>query len=164
MGERWILNASPTIVMAKIGKLDLLTSLPDEVILPNAVAEEIKAGPEGDAARSAVEAGLFRMIETPDPSPELIAWDLGAGETSVISYAIENPSWTAILDDGAARRCAASFRIPVKGSLAIVLIARKRGIIPSAKQTLQAMRDVGLYMDDRIIRQALKETVGEDWW
>lgn len=163
MSERWILNASPTIIMARIGKLGLLTSLPDEVVLPEAVAEEVKAGPEGDAARLAVETNTFRVIETPEPSPELIAWDLGAGETSVISYALEHPTWTAILDDGAARRCAASFGIHVKGSLAVVILARKRGIIPSAKQILQAMREAGLRLDDRIIRQALKETVGEDW-
>ena len=163
MSERWILNASPTIIMAKIGKLDLLTSLPDEVVLPEAVAKEILVGPEGDAARLAVETNTFRLIETPEPSPELAAWDLGAGETAVISYALEHPDWTAILDDGAARRCAASFGVRVKGSLAVVILAKKRGIIPSAKQTLQAMRDVGLRLDDRVIRQALKETVGEDW-
>jgi predicted nucleic acid-binding protein len=163
MSELWILNASPTIVIAKIGKLGLLTSLSEKVVIPRAVAEEIKAGPEGDAARSAVEAGMFQIIETPDPSPELAAWDLGAGETSVISYTIENPSWTAILDDGAARRCAAGFEVRVKGSLAIVILAKKRGLIPSAKQTLLAMREAGIRLDDRTIRQALKETVGEDW-
>jgi predicted nucleic acid-binding protein len=163
MSERWILNASPTIIMAKIGKLDLLTSVPDEVVLPEAVAKEILAGPEGDAARLAVEANKFRVIETPEPSPELVTWDLGAGETSVISYALEHPTWTAILDDGAARRCAASFGIHVKGSLAVVILARKRGIIPSAKLILQAMREAGLRLDDQIIRQALNETVGENW-
>jgi predicted nucleic acid-binding protein len=163
MGENWILNASPTIVMAKVGQLNLLKSLPEKVILPKAVANEIKAGPENDVARSAVEDGFFHIIETPRPSPELVAWDLGAGETSVISYAIENPGWIAIIDDGAARRCAASFGVRVKGSLAVVILAKKRGLIPSAKQILQAMLEAGIRLDDRIIRQALKETVGEDW-
>jgi predicted nucleic acid-binding protein len=36
-------------------------------------------------------------------------------------------------------------------------------LIPSAKQFLRAMQEAGLRLDDRIIRQALKETVGEDW-
>jgi predicted nucleic acid-binding protein len=84
--------------MAKIGRLDLLVDLPEEVILPRAVAKEIKTGPAEDPAHSAIEAGIFQVVETPDPSPELAAWDLGAGETSVISYALDNPSWTAIVD------------------------------------------------------------------
>ena len=163
MSDLWIVNASPLIVMGKISHLDLLTQLSKEVVVPNAVAEEIKAGPAGDAARIAIETGMFRLVETPEPTPELAAWDLGSGETAVLSYAIENPNWTAILDDGAARKCAVSFGIPVKGSLAIVILAKKRGLIPSARQLLRAMQDAGLRLDDKTIRQVLKETVNEDW-
>ena len=42
--ERWIVNASPLICLAKAGNLDLLLKLPDEVIVPSVVVEEIQAG------------------------------------------------------------------------------------------------------------------------
>jgi len=163
MSDRWILNASPLIVMGKIGQLDIFASLAQEVIVPQAVAEEIKAGPESDAARLAIESGKFQIIPSLEPTSELAAWDLGAGETSVIAFALNNPEWTAILDDAAARKCARSFGVSIKGSLAVVVLAKKRGLIPSAKQLVRAMQDVGLRLDDKLIRQVLKEAVAENW-
>lgn len=163
MSDLWVVNASPLIVLGKISKLDLLNQLPKDIVVPSAVADEIKAGPENDAARLAIEAGMFRLVETQEPTPELAAWDLGSGETAVISYTLENPDWTAILDDGAARKCAITFGIHLKGTLAIVLLAKKRGLIPFANQLLHTMQEVGLRLDDKTIRAVLKETVGEDW-
>jgi predicted nucleic acid-binding protein len=163
MSERWVVIASPLIVFGKIGQLDLLTRLPKEIVVPQAVANEILAGPENDAARLAIESRMFSLVEAEEPTPELAAWDLGSGETSVLSYALANPGWTAILDDGAARKCAVTFGIDVKGSLAIVILAQKRGLIPQAKQVLHTMQEVGLRLDERTIRRVLKETLDEDW-
>ena len=56
MSERWILNASPLIVLARIDHTDLLLALADELVVPRAVAAEIEAGPAGDRAR---QAGRF---------------------------------------------------------------------------------------------------------
>ncbi|MBI4761153.1 MAG: DUF3368 domain-containing protein [Chloroflexota bacterium] len=161
MSDRWVLNASPLIVMGKIGQIDLFTAIAQKVVLPAAVAEEIKAGPENDAARLAIEAGKFPIVEAPPASPELMAWDLGAGETSVISFALSNPDWTAILDDAAARKCATSFGVPVKGSLAVIVLAKRRGLIPSAKQLLRALQAAGLHLDEKLISQILM-TVREE--
>jgi predicted nucleic acid-binding protein len=81
----------------------------------------------------------------------------------VLSFALEHHGWIAILDDGAARKCAITFGVKVKGSLAIVILAKKRGLIPQAKQILHMMQEVGLRLDERTIRQVLKETLNEDW-
>ena len=163
MSDSWVVNASPLIVFGKIGQLDLLTRLPQEIVVPQAVAIEIMMGPENDSARVAIEAERFRLVDVQEPSSELAAWDLGSGETAVLSYALANPGWTAILDDGAARKCAVTFGIDVKGSLAIVILAKKRGLISEAKQLVHTMQEVGLRLDERMIRQVLKETLNEDW-
>lgn len=163
MSDRWVVNASPLIVFGKIGQLDLLTQLPEEIVVPQAVANEILAGPETDAARLAIEAEMFQLVDLQAPTPELAAWDLGAGETAVLSYTLANSGWIAILDDGAARKCAVTFGISVKGSLAVVILAKKRGLIPQAKQVLHTMQEVGLRLDERTIRHVLKETLNEDW-
>lgn len=163
MSELWAVNASPLIVFGKIGQLDLLTRLPKEIVVPQAVADEIVAGPENDAARLAIESGMFRLVAVQAPTPELAAWDLGSGETAVLSYVLENPRWTAILDDGAARKCALTFGVNVKGSLAVIILAKKRRLIPAAKPILHTMQEVGLRLDERTIRQVLRETLDEDW-
>lgn len=79
----------------------------------------------------------------------------------MIAYAFANPGWTAIIDDGAARRCARAFSIPVKGTLGIILQAKRRGLIPSGASVMQSLRRQGFRLDDRIIATALKE-LGEE--
>jgi predicted nucleic acid-binding protein len=163
MSERWVVNASPLIVLARIGLEQLLLDLVDEVIVPRAVAVEIEAGPPEDQSRRALATGKFTVIDTPTPPTEILAWDLGSGETAVLSFALAQSGWTAILDDAAARRCARSFSIPLKGTLAVVILAKQRGLIASAAQTLQTLRSHGFRLNDPIIAEALMRMVGETW-
>ncbi len=130
VNERWILNASPLIVLARVGQTHLLTALAAQVVVPDAVAAEIEAGPDDDPARVVLHTDMFNIIAAPSALPELLNWDLGAGETAVLSIALAEPGWTAILDDAAARKCARSFSLSVKGTLAVVLLARQKGLIP----------------------------------
>jgi predicted nucleic acid-binding protein len=163
MTERWVLNASPLIVLAIAGFEDLIRQLADEVIVPRAVAREILAGPADDRARVQIASGAWLLGDTPSTPAELLAWDLGAGETAVMSYALANPGWTAILDDGAARRCARTFSIPLKGTLGIILLAKRRGLISSAANVLKSVRRQGFRLDDQLIAAALKELGEENW-
>ena len=162
MAERWVLNASPVICLERAGLGYLLMALTEEVRVPQAVADEIAAGPEGDPAIQAMASGQFKVVNV-EPAPEILAWDLGRGETAVLSYALMNPDWTVILDDRAARKCAMSFSIPHKGTLAVVILAKKREIIPSAATALRALKSAGLRLEDDVIRAALLRTVGEEW-
>ena len=162
MAERWVLNASPLIVLARIGQEQLFQALADEVVIPRAVAEEIEAGPAKDPARQAVAGGQFPIVDT-ELSPEILAWDLGTGETAVLSFALANPGWTVILDDAAARNCARSFSLSLKGTLAIVILAKQRGLVSSAAGILRSLITSGFRLDERVIRKVLSHTVGETW-
>jgi predicted nucleic acid-binding protein len=163
VAEQWIINASPLIVLSRIGQEELFFQLADTIGVPQAVAAEIAAGPAGDRARYLLESGRFPVIATPIPPTELIAWDLGAGETAVMAFALANPGWTAVLDDGLARKCARSFSIPLKGTLGVVLLAKQRGLIPSAAEVLRELQAGGFRLDNRLVREALQHTVGETW-
>jgi hypothetical protein len=88
VAERWVLNASPLIVLAWVGLAELPFSLAEQVVVPRRVADEIEAGPPLDPARQALASGRFTVVDTPPPSPELLAWDLVYGETAVLSWAI----------------------------------------------------------------------------
>jgi predicted nucleic acid-binding protein len=162
MTTRWVLNASPVICLARAGYLRLLHELPEEAILPGAVAAEIEAGPKEDPARQALITGEFRIVDT-SVRAEVLAWDLGQGETAVLSFALSNSGWEAILDDLAARKCARSFSIFHRGTLAVVILAKKQGLITSASEVMRALQAAGLRLEDQVIREALQQTVGEDW-
>lgn len=137
--------------------------LPKQAALPQAVAAELSAAPVGDPARQALESGIFRIIKTPIIPENILAWDLGKGETAVLAYAVSNPQWVAVLDDGMARRCARSLSLVVTGTLAIVLLAKKHGLIESAAQVMHALRSAGFRLEDSVIHEALARTVGETW-
>lgn len=162
MPERWVLNASPIISLARVDCANLLFSIPDEAVVPQAVFDEVMAGPETDAARVFLQSKESVILPN-ESSSEITAWDLGSGETAVLSFALANPNYVAILDDAAARKCANSFSIPVKGTLAVVLLAKQKNMISSAADVLRSLRSAGFHLDDRVIQKALKDIAGESW-
>ncbi len=162
MIERWVVNASPLIVLSKVGHQHLLTELADEVVVPQAVVDEINAGPADDPARNYLAGAPLPVLVTVS-DPLVQAWDLGAGETAVLSYALNHSGWRAVIDDGAARRCAQALDVQLIGTLGVILRARKADLIPSAASVLKALREHGLRLNDAVIRPALWRTVGERW-
>ncbi|HVG22421.1 MAG TPA: DUF3368 domain-containing protein, partial [Blastocatellia bacterium] len=61
----------------------------------------------------------------------------------------------AIIDDLAGRRCAGVFGIPVRGTLGLILMAKRRGNIPAARPVLESLRQSGMYLSDRVLDEAL---------
>ncbi len=161
MAEVWVPNSSPVIVLARVGRLDLMARLAEQVVLPEAVAAEVLAGPTGDPARLAVEAGEWVRRSPQECPPSLLEWGLGAGETSVIALALENHC-TAILDDAAARAAARTFGVATVGTIGLLVRAKVRGLITSASQAISEVREAGLYVDDTVVAAALRE-IGESW-
>lgn len=163
VAEKWIINASPVIALARVGQVELLARLPEQAALPQAVVEEISVAPEDDPARQAVESGIFKIIKTSIIPDTILAWDLGKGESAVLAHALAHRGSVAILDDGAARRCARSLSLPVTSTLAVVILAKQYGLIESAAQVLHALRGADFRLDDELIRDVLARTVAEKW-
>lgn len=78
----------------------------------------------------------------------------------MLSWALAHPGTLAVIDDYAARRCAAVLRLPVKGTLGLALLAKRRGRVAEAAPLVEELRRAGLYLSDAVIRDAL-ELVGE---
>lgn len=105
--DRVIINASPLIVMFNSNQDDLLPQLFTDIIVPEAVVREITQA-KNDRASQRVPQTTWLKQKSVNVNPTVAAWDLGKGETSVISYAIAHPGYYAMIDDRAARRCAKS--------------------------------------------------------
>lgn len=162
MIETWIANASPIIALAKIERLDLLLVEGRTLLIPEAVVSEIFQAPAHDAARQALEAGWGPKPIAVAPDMGVLEWGLGAGETTVLSLARQAKA-VAIVDDRAARIACKALGIPYIGTLGVVLRARIEGRISSSVEVLKALREVGLYLDNKVIQVALKKTTGEKW-
>lgn len=161
MTEYPVINTSPLIFLTKSGFLNLLQIVSPEIIVPQTVASEIQAYGQTDITAMTLAVTSW-LVEVATPSvPAIIqSWDLGLGESAVLTWAYVNPGTEVILDDLAARRCAVALGIPVRGTLGIVLTAKQRGVIPAARPVLEQLRFYGMYLSDQVINQALA-LVGE---
>jgi predicted nucleic acid-binding protein len=156
-----VVDASPLIVLAKTGFLPLLRVVSDPVLVPRPVAQEIgQRGPSDPAAQALAGTSWLQVVDPGSPPPAIHAWKLGAGETAVLTYALANLGTEVVSDDARARRCARALGVPVLGTVAVVLEARRRGAIAAARPVLELLRQAGLYLSDRLMNQALA-LVGE---
>ncbi len=157
--EKIVVNASPLIILAKTGHATLFPKLFSSVFLPEDVAHEIRQ----------VDDAASRLLLTSDwidhvvvaINPEISRWNLGQGESAVLSFALNNGDVRASIDDRAARRCAEAFSLGTIGTLGILLLAKRRGLIDSARTAISEVRDAGLYIVDDLADLVLKEVAGE---
>jgi predicted nucleic acid-binding protein len=157
-----VVDTSPLVVLSKVGRLDLLRDFAKALVVPSAVADEILAGPGKDPARIALESGRFGEPIHVDVLPMVMEWGLGAGETAVLSLAVTSGA-VAVIDDREARRAAHALGVPVVGTLGIVLQAARDGRVESPAMLVQALRDVGLHLDERAVAYAFQAILGEPW-
>lgn len=161
MGRAFVVNASPLILLARIGRLDLLSSLADEIAIPQSAMDELAAGAEHDDAerrvRDFAEATVVHDIDIPG---RIRSWDLGPGESQVLAQALNRPTREAVLDDRAARRCARVMEIAYTGTLGVVLACRRANIVPAARPLIDALVAQGIHLAPGLIAESLAE-VGE---
>ena len=86
--------------------------------------------------------------------PIVSAWDLGSGETAVISYARREPAYEVVIDDAAARACARALGLHVRGTLGLLILAKRTGLIERVTPLLDRMESVGLRVHPSLLREA----------
>lgn len=156
MADVLVVDSSPLIVLARAGLLALLTDISDEVGVPEAVASEILAGPEGDAARTAVEGGWGVRKTAPAIPTAIVAAGLGAGETAVIALALSAPDCTAVLHDSMARNAARAAGVSLMGTLGVIARARQASRLVSATDAIARVRAAGPYVDESLVDAVLR--------
>jgi hypothetical protein len=86
VSHKWVVNASPLIVLAKISLRHLLPVLSSDLVIPDGVAREINEGPVDDPANTWIQSSTAAYIYPSEPiEPIVAAWDFGLGETPVLS-------------------------------------------------------------------------------
>ena len=158
--ERVVVNASPLINLFKSKLADLLPQLFTQVQIPPAVWQEVTATKDDIAAQTLPSVSWVQKTEAVTINSAIAAWDLGAGESEVLSYALLHPEYTAMIDDAAARRCAISLNISTLGTGGAIVLAKRRGVISSVIEPIQALRHAGLWLSEELV-QLLKQQAGE---
>ncbi len=122
-----IVNASPLIFLSKLGKLDLLNEVFEEVYTTNEVLEEILEGlayGKQDAllVKRKVEKNEISLLKN---NKKLNLDHLGAGERSIIEAAQTHDIKTLVLDDLTAIKTAKYFGLDVFSTPFIMLKSLK---------------------------------------
>jgi predicted nucleic acid-binding protein len=157
--DQLVVNASPLIVLARAGRIDLLTLAGKPIHVPKSVSSEVRAHSD-EAARVLDTVTWLKTVPDAAPRPVIRGWDLGAGESAVLEWAQANYPARAIIDDYAARTLASVIGVPVIGTLGLALLARKRDLVPLARPLVEELVRAGLYLSEPVVKSALR-LVGE---
>ena len=149
-------NSSPLIALAKIGKLYILKELFGEVIIPKAVWDEVVVKGKGKPGAEEVEkAEWIKVRDVRDKlSVEVLKGEIEIGEAEAIILAKELNADLLIMDESIPRVIAESIGLRVIGSLAILYIAKKRGLIrDDFDEIVKELRAKGVRFSDKVINR-----------
>lgn len=141
-------NSSCIIGLEAAGHLDLLRQLYSAIDVPEAVAQEFG---------SALPAWCQVRPLTNQSLADSLKLDLGPGEAEAIALSVECSAARLILDDKKARRIARQLHQPVTGTLAVLLRAKEKGVLPNVRQVIEALVAANFRVSDALIQEVLQQ-------
>ncbi|MBI5397363.1 MAG: DUF3368 domain-containing protein [Verrucomicrobia bacterium] len=153
-----VINSSPLVALAAaLDDLNALSRVVERLIVPGEVLEELKAGSGRDAAARLVEASACCEVRPVFATlPVALGGALGRGEAAVIHTALSEGIQTVVIDERKGRRSAELHGLRVTGSLGLLVVLQRRGLITSVQDAVARMRQKGIFLDERIIREAVE--------
>lgn len=144
MADPVICDAEPLIALARADFLHLLEQLFGEVWISPAVRAECLDGGDVDRERThASLQGRWLHVHAPASECAAISPSLGLGETEAIWLALEQSESLLVVDDRLAKRYALARGIAIVGTVLLLWVAEQKGLIESADQVVQLMKEAG---------------------
>jgi predicted nucleic acid-binding protein len=159
MKGKIVINASPIILLHKADLEFVLPALFSSIVIPDGVMDEISVHEEDEVAQRIRSQRAFTICGV-TLEPLVQAWDLGRGETDVISFAYHDRTNVPVLDDSAAKACCSAFGLKTLGTGAILILAKQNGLLRSVRETLMKLRERGMWISDPVI-DLLSKRAGE---
>ena len=153
-----ISNTSPLIGLWGLNCLSLLRDLYTEVWIPRAVEKEFLAVDETVYREVLDSAPWIKVVDLTNPQSAAIYQGIDAGEAEVFALATEHDACLVFLDENKGRRKAKEIGLTVKGTVGILLEAKKEGLIDVIKPLLIRLRDNGMYLSESLINNALQDS------
>jgi len=156
-------DASPLIGLARVDGIDWLAPIFGEVWVPIEVYKEVVSGSgaaDEPIIQAAVSKGTLKIWPHEAPvSPDLP--DLDEGEAACIRIGLSQDGPALILmDERAGRSIACEHGLRVAGTAAVIVMAKIRGLIPSAKAVFARLHASDFRIAAPVINAVL-ERVGE---
>lgn len=155
MNKIVIADAGPLIAFARLHQLSLLPQIFGRVLVTDIVFAECAGRadfPESPLIREAVDKKQLELCTSPDFSA--FAQKIDAGEASAIAVAIEC-GCGVLMDDKAGRRMATNASVPVIGTVGVLVLAKRKGLVPLVMPLLKNLATSGYFLSAEIIAAAL---------
>jgi len=140
-------NASPLVNLARIGQLDLLRQLYDQLTIPEAVWHEVVVQGAGQPGAEEVRGAAW--IETRRVADRQLVrtlqQELDAGEAEAIALALEIGAELLLMDERLGRETAHHLGLRYTGLIGVLIEAEHKGLIPSVKALLDRLRDMARF-------------------
>ena len=140
-------DTSPVLSLARIGRLDLLRTLYQQVLIPSAVYEELRDA--ASRSHGSIDFDSFEWLVVGVASDrrrvEELCADLDPGEAEAIVLAIERRADVLLIDERRGRRTASSAGLTVTGLIGVVAQAKRTGVIEKAKPILDELIRTGRF-------------------
>lgn len=156
-----ICNTSPLQYLHQLGLLEILPALATSVLILNEVADELARGrADGWNVPDLALSSWPEVRRCAEIAHTAFPRRLARGEVGVLRLAQERPTGIAILDDEAARRAAQAMRIRFRGTLGLLIDAKKRGLVSSVAPLLDRLDELRFRVSTAT-RTAVLELAGE---
>lgn len=152
-----VIDSSPLIGLAIVDGLQWLPTIFGSVFLPESVRYEVlpgKSAPGEEAIKLAIDKGWLTIWT--EPIKPLLDIDLDAGETDCINIALSHSAKVLlIMDERAGRAVAKEKGLRVTGTAAIIGLAKKQGLIPSARAAFERLHNSDFRISATVINLIL---------
>ena len=160
-----ISNASPLIALCRIERLQILKKLWKEIVIPRAVYREVVEEGAGKAGADIVSDACNKWIKVvPVENIEeirVLRAVLDEGEAEVIALGQELKAKLLLLDNREPRLFASGANLNIIGTVGIIKLAWKKGLIDKPVKELQELRLKGFWISDSLVAKIRNEIEGK---
>lgn len=154
-----VADSGPLIALAILDQLPLLNQLFTEVLLPEEVFKECTVKPESSGAKEitlATESGRLTVVAVSDDTNILsLSRILDPGEAAAITLAEAKQS-ILLIDERKGRKIALARGLEIIGTGAILIHAKRKGVIPEVRPSLDALQDQGYRLSQQLYVRLLE--------
>ena len=153
-------DATPIMSLAKINLLDVLGRFYQEVLLPEAVFDEVCRNRAFANEATAIQNSSFIKVSavSHDKSVDFLrATGLDLGESEAIILANSLPNVLLLMDERKGRQIALNMGIPITGTLGILLQAKRLGHVTQIKPLLDALLNANIRISESLYRSFLEQ-------
>jgi predicted nucleic acid-binding protein len=159
VSEPVVCDTTVWLYLGRVDQLELLPTFYSTIYTTESVCRELDAGRV--TRREMVDPRLLEwatVVESTEVQLNVLPESqLGAGELSVMAYAIAHGIQVVGIDDRQARLFAQRLRLHVIGTLGILLRAKRHGIVPALKPLLEQLTRERFYLSQELLEYVLHE-------